>query len=81
MKKYILIGGQMMSKSDGDIHYVSATKLCKLYRLNLEECYFYEDDNPSYKREIRGLRHNNPELKILFPRYNGDYEIKKEEHQ
>ncbi len=68
-KKYIVIGGYVRSKSDGDEHYVSAGKLCRLYNLNPEECYCVEEKE--YERKKRGM----PTLPVLRPRFDGNYHL------
>ena len=74
-KKYILIGGVVTSKTDGDEHYISPYKLQKLYNLNPNECIFVKDDNPKNLR-VSLLGRNIDNCIILRPKYNGDYKIK-----
>jgi hypothetical protein len=65
-KKYVLVGGLVRSKTDGQIHYVSAHRLARLYMLDKRECYFVDGAEwpplPS-------------DLTRLFPRYDGDYRL------
>ena len=68
-KKYIVIGGEVRSATDGDWHYVNAGRLCELYKLNPNECYLAEDNRPE---SYTGLR---TDLPILRPRSNGNYTI------
>ena len=71
-KKYILVGGEMISRYDECIHYINAKKLCLLYGLNPRECYLIEEREPIYyHREIL-----DSGLKILRPRYDGNYKLK-----
>jgi hypothetical protein len=70
-KKYILIGGYIISKNDGDRHFISATRLCELYKLNPQECYFLSE-NPMIEYELKSLPKG---LKVLQPRYDGNYNL------
>ena len=70
MKKYVCIGGNVISKTDGDEHRIFPHRLAELYKVNPNECYFVKDDNdPS----IMGLRIE--ELIVLRPRYDGRYDL------
>lgn len=71
MKKYILMGGNIRSKNDGQIHFISANKLCELYGLNQDECFFCDERFPATYRGIR-----SEDLTILYPNYEGDYSVK-----
>ena len=68
MKKYICIGGNISSKTDNDIHYISPQRLAELYQVNPDECYFAKDDNDNILLALRV-----EELIGLRPRYHGDY--------
>lgn len=68
MKLYICCGDEIISKNDGNMHYISAQRLSELYGVNPDECFFVD------KQHNRGL-HGYPDgLLILTPRYNGDYQ-------
>ena len=69
MKKYIVIGGKVESKSDGDIHYISTSQLCSLYGVDPNECFLCRNQD-DYERRRPAL----PDLPLLRPRYEGDYE-------
>jgi hypothetical protein len=64
MKKYIVIGGYIVSKKDNDRHYVGPMELIKLYGVDPKECILVnqEYDPRTYKDLIE-----------LRPRYDGDY--------
>jgi hypothetical protein len=68
VKRFVLLGNTMRSRSDGDIHYVSAARLLDLYGLNPAECILIEYRD--LERKARGLAEG---LTWLGPRYNGDY--------
>ena len=71
MKKYIVIGGYVQSKSDGDRYYINAIRLCELYKVNPMECYLLESKDPAYEMRQKGL----PDLSVLRPSYSGDYSL------
>lgn len=69
--KYLLIGGYIRSRSDSNIHYVSARKLLELYRLDKTECELIDIPDP-YR--LKGL--DLSEYITLHPREDGDYRLK-----
>lgn len=71
-RKYLIIGGEVMSKIDGDTHYINAHTTRRLYRLNLDECYLAESHD---KILIEQYLQHKPELIILRPRYDGNYNL------
>ena len=77
MKKYLVYGQQIKSKNDNDWHYVSARRVAELYNVNPSECIMI-DGNPNtlYNwNKTRGL--NKEKLIMLYPDFNGDYDLKK----
>jgi hypothetical protein len=65
MKKlYAVFPGHIMSQ-DGDRHFLSFSRLCRLYQVDPGECV-----NMSDHRATAGLRMNG--LKILHPQHNPD---------
>ena len=75
MKKYLVIGGDVISKNDGDQYYINAHRLCELYGLNPREHFLAEENDPS---SLRGFDKNIP---ILRPRYDGNYSIRRRSPQ
>lgn len=75
-KKYVVIADYVISKNDGDRHFITCNQLVKLYGVREEECIFMESS-------IRGkhwpplgyyyLRHGP--LIELRPRYHGNYNM------
>jgi len=66
MKLFILHPGRIVSKNDGQIHMITFTQLCELYRLSPGEAYNADDE-----AHMRGL---NPGChKHLWPRHDGNY--------
>lgn len=67
-KKYVLMGGYITSKSDGDTHWIGADQLCQLYGLNQNLCFFCD---PRLESTIYGI--NMGKMIVLGPRFHGDY--------
>lgn len=67
-KKYIVCPGNVRSKSDGDLHYISASKLMMLYRVNPAECIIVED-------EMVAGSLNWEDYIILKPSTDGNYSM------
>lgn len=61
--KYIIHPEYMISKSDGESHYISFCDLLNAYQLNIKECVRYQEDIHRYDKN----------LIHLYPRYHGDY--------
>jgi len=71
MKKYLVIAGGILSKNDETVHRISCMQLCKLYKVNPQECDFADKDRPE---TIRGRDFSQYEA-VLLPRYDGNYSI------
>ena len=68
--EYIIVGGRVISKNDGDEHYISAHKLAQLYGVDPTKCLLIEEGDPVWKeRLLPGA------IRILRPRYDGDYSL------
>lgn len=61
-KKYVVTPGYVISKTDGDKHYISYNRLIALYNVDPKECVVY-------------LKHrfNYEGMHILSPRFDGNY--------
>ncbi len=72
MKKYVLHPGIVISRSDGDKHFISAAKLCELYKVRWEDCIVAK---PNWERGF------TPEFRSglvnLAPDSTGVYELNK----
>ena len=68
-KKYAIHPGYVVSKNDGDCHFISFNRLKQLYRLEKEECVNW---GSSYRESI-GEREED--YIHIFPRRNGDYSL------
>ena len=71
MKRYVLVGGEIVSPDDGDIHYIAPEKLVELYNLDPGECIIF--DNVHKLDDCEELE----ELTFLYPDSDGDYDIEK----
>uniref|UniRef100_A0A6M3J1B7 Uncharacterized protein n=1 Tax=viral metagenome TaxID=1070528 RepID=A0A6M3J1B7_9ZZZZ len=71
MKKYCVHPGHVISKKDGDRHYITFLRLCQLYNVDPEECV---NANSLSSR----LGYNTDEMVHLKVRHNGNYSLPKE---
>lgn len=73
MKKYICWGGDVVSRSDGDRHFIGARRLAQLYSVSPAECIFIDpSDRPV--DVLRGLSAETIDSLIdLYPSETGDY--------
>ncbi len=63
MAKYLVVGGWVRSKNDGDWYWVSPVHLVRLYRVPRSECILVDKEGGLFI----------PNLEILTPRHDGDY--------
>lgn len=70
--KYLLVPGHVTSKTDGDLHYISASRLAELYGVRMNECTVYPD-NPRQRTLVHPWEHYG--LIQLTARYDGDYSL------
>ncbi len=68
MIKYIINPGYMISKSDGNMHYITAGMLMNLYQVKESECIIVRSEKDLYK--LKGF---NNTLINLYPRFDGKY--------
>jgi len=71
MIKYGIVPGEIPSKYDGQIHYITAARLMSLYGVNPAECVTLDK-----AEEAKAIMRTD--LIILKPRYDGDYTLPKE---
>lgn len=71
-KKYIVRGGFVRSKNDGQIHFVSAREVARLYNAPNEACIFPKEHE--IDSEIQKGFTNK--LILLRPRNDGKYQLK-----
>lgn len=72
-KKYLVVPGHVTSQNDGDVHYIGAWQLIRLYGVKREECVIWMEGG------ARPEGVNMPDsLIVLKPRDDGNYERPKE---
>ena len=72
MKKYICYGGEVISRHDGDRHYIDPQRIADLYHVPSEECIFVRDMTDE-RHTLSGL--DMAEYIHLYPDFNGKYEV------
>lgn len=70
-KRYIVFGDYVRSRTDGDLHYISAARVAELYGVPLSECILHETRETSKRVDSTLLA----TLHHLRPRYDGNYTI------
>ena len=70
-KNKIVYGGYVKSKSDGDIHYISAYKLLRLYKFRSTECILI-DEWESVEEKLRSYFIGG--MQWYRPRQDGNYD-------
>ena len=65
--KYVVHPGYVVSRNDGDKHYITFIQLCRLYEVNPNECINAESQKQTVGRDLASLTH-------LHPRWDGNYE-------
>ncbi len=76
MKKYLVIPDYVISKTDGQRHYISCNQLLRLYGVNENECVFSESSstgNMTNSIEYYKKRYGN--LIELRPKHDGHYNL------
>ena len=70
-QRFILHPGFVRSKTDGQQHFISASKLAELYRVDLRDCIVLAPDNPE-----KGFGFEWKEDDVdLYPRTDGNYNL------
>ena len=67
--KYILVPDWVISRTDGDKHFISSDKLARLYGVPLRECMIATD----FERQKNILSKSHPDAEWLFPDFYGKY--------
>lgn len=71
-RKYLLHGGHVRSK-DGDWHYISASRLIRLYNVSADECLI-----EPHNQELAERSRQSKDFIHLYPRSSGDYSLPKD---
>lgn len=66
-KKYLIWPDWVMSRTDGERHFISASRLIHLYGVNPDECHIHRENG---ERDPIGLL-------VLAPKRDGDYTLPK----
>lgn len=76
MKKYLVIADYVISKNDGDRHFLNCYDLMMLYAVHGEECICVESSfRGRYSPPLEEYFRRYPNLIVLRPNYRGDYSI------
>lgn len=67
VRKYCLHPSSIISKNDGDFHFIDAPSLAFLYGVALADCEIHNGTK----------LHNATGMKCLYPNYEGDYSLLK----
>ena len=70
MIKYVVCPDFVISQTDGDRHWISASALIRLHGLNPKECLIVDKNRPE---TYLGREHLIVELPNFYPRYGGEY--------
>lgn len=68
---YVLFPGEVVSETDGDIHYITAPELARLYGVDYKKCKVVYHDRVGSIRQYR----LQPGEVALHPRSSGDYSL------
>lgn len=79
MKRYVIVPGYIKSKSDGDIHFIDAPTLIRLYKVDPKECVIAQVQKNDELKITFELPSYDRSLIRLGPRYHGDYTIPEEQ--
>ncbi|WOH61939.1 hypothetical protein [Bradyrhizobium sp. BWC-3-1] len=73
--KYVVHPGVVVSKTDGQYHYIGAMELMRLYGIRPDECEIYEPEPWWPQSYYRMAQEQHDGLIHLYPRYDGDYTL------
>jgi len=69
--RYVLFPGFIISKYDGDSHYITARQLAELYGVDIRKCLIIYRDRPE---SHRGYHKSDDDIE-LYPDYHGNYNL------
>ena len=67
---YAVHPGTVVSKNDGDMHYITAWKLIRLYGVDPNKCIIWDEKRPETRQ---GRKYE--EYTHLYPKTNGNYDL------
>ena len=69
-ERFVLHPGPVISKNDGQEHYISSVQLARLHGLNMRDCVVIKHNDPSYRKErYAHMVHLYPRSDGLYPDY------------
>lgn len=74
-RKYLVLSGFVVSKNDGQKHYITAPQLIRLYGVNPTECICMTEE--AYHRYGFHKPEHLRTMILLCARYDGDYSLPK----
>lgn len=66
-KKYVVHPGWVKSQTDGDVHWVSFLALCRLYKVDPQNCIDASSEYSTTGRDLKAFENH------LYPKSSGDY--------
>jgi len=75
MKKYVIFGGKVKSKYDGEEHYIPPYRVAELYGLNPHSPNVKLISGKNFEMAERELRGLDNSWIPLFPRSDGKYKL------
>ena len=69
MKKYIVYSGGVVSRNDGDVHYITAEQIMQLHHVNPQDCIIVRTKEDRLR--LKGI--DTSKMIRLFPRNDGNY--------
>jgi hypothetical protein len=73
--RYVLCPGYVISRTDGQRHFVGAEQLRRLYGVPARECVTYPQGDGDEADIRRRIWRDPPGAIQLMPRHNGDYRL------
>ena len=74
-KKYVVCPDYILSKNDGQLHFIGPMKSMQPYNVNPKDCEIYEPAPYWTNSWYRAAQRLCKGLIVLAPRYHGDYNI------
>lgn len=67
-KRNVVFGGHVVSRHDGDLHYIPARRVAELWGIDLSNCYLIDKDDLSARAGLRVA-----EAEVYHPDPTGQY--------
>ena len=72
--KYAIYPGWIISRTDGERHFIGYAELIRLYMLSARDCF-----NAQRPEAMKGR--DSSQIKEIFPRYDGHYPLCKKQQE